>query len=218
MIISSLYNRFSFQIKLAYLKWHYICVYHTSVMYSWLALRFLRGSIIWLFFLTFVIMLCVWWSKHLFLCIITPRLLYFNVISYPSIYLSILFSHYVYCILFSIIIILDFCLFIFILFISAHFSPICMVFYSFTNSYPSILVSSAKIYGDIFPSFRYSSVRSLVNILNRRHDMLHPYPSPLPEWISSYFVGMVRLLNISCTPYMTSSFIFIFFIFSKRIY
>ena len=131
-------------------------------------------------------------------------------------HLLILFSHYVYCILFPIIIILDFCLFIFILFVSAHFSPIYIVFFSLSISYPRMLVSSAKIYGEIFPSFRYSSVRSFVKILKSRQDILHPYPNPLPECIFSYFVGMVKLLNISFTPSMTSSFISNFFIFSNN--
>ena len=79
-----------------------------------------------------------------------------------------------------------------------------------------MFVSSANIYGDIPPSFKNSSVRSLVNMLNSRHDILHPYPRPLPIGILPYFVGTDRLLNINLTPYITSSCMSSLFIFSNR--
>ena len=199
-IYSCLFIKFWFHIRLAYLKWHYMWVYHTSVIYSWFAFRFFKVVIIWLFFFTLAIMLSAYMSKDLFLYIITPNDLYFSARSYPAICFPMLFSHSVYFILLFIISILDFFLLIFIIFCSAHVSLIFIVFSSFSIFYPIMLVSSAKIYGDIYPSFKYSSVKSLVKMLNKRQDILHPCPSPLPIGMLSYFDGMVRLLNISFTP------------------
>ena len=156
--------------------------------------------IIWLFFLTLVIIFYAYRSKHLFLYIMTPSDLYCRAISYPAIYFPMLLSHSVNFILLFIISIFDFFLLIFIRFFSAQSSQILIVFFNLLIVYPNTFVSSAKIYGDISPSFRNSSVRSLVNILKRRHEILHPYPSPLPIGMLSCFVGIVKLLNISLTP------------------
>ena len=148
----------------------------------------------------------------------TPSDLYYSAISYPAIYFPILFSHSVNFILLFIINIFDFFLLIFIRFFSAQSSQILIVFFNLLIFYPNTFVSSAKIYGDISPSFRNSSVRSLVNILKRRQEMLHPYPNPLPIGILSCFVGIVKLLNISLTPWMTSSFMSRSSIFLNRSY
>ena len=50
-------------------------------------------------------------------------------------------------------------------------------------------------------------------MLNSRHDIPHPYPKPLPMWMFPNLVGIVRLLNIICTPSITSCLMLRSFIF-----
>ena len=65
-----------FQIRLTYLKWLYMCEYHTITLYSGLALILLRISIILLHLLAFLMMLWAYCPKRPSLYIITPRDLY----------------------------------------------------------------------------------------------------------------------------------------------
>ena len=94
--------------------------------------------------------------------------------------------------------ILVFFLFIYISFLSAHISLMSIALSRFFI--PTLLVSSAKICGCNSFSLRISSVKSLVKILNRRHEIPQPYPSPLPMWTLPNSDYITKLLNISWIP------------------
>ena len=98
---------------------------------------------------------------------------------------------------------------------TAHVSHVVTMVSKFYNVCPTILVSSAKIYGYMLGICSILSVRSFVKILNSRHDMLHPWPNPLPIFTFYGLASTTRLLNISFTPYITSWLILIFSIFSN---
>ena len=111
--------------------------------------------------------------------------------------------------------IFDFFLFSFIWLLMAHCSHMFIITSRFSSVCPTMLVSSANICGymSIYSSNR--SVRSFVKILNSIHEMLHPYPSPLPIFTGPSGDSISRLLNINWTPCMTLLLIFILIIFSK---
>ena len=95
----------------------------------------------------------------------------FVVVYYLMLFVSLCFSLSLRS---PMIIILDFFLLIFILFLSAHFSVIDIACVSLFIVVPNILVSSAKICGKRSFWASRSSVRSSVNMLNRRQDIPHP--------------------------------------------
>ena len=122
--------------------------------------------------------------------------------------------------LLSISMLFDFSALIFMQLLVAHYSVISIVFSSYIvylgSSVPIIVVSSAYIYGKTLPFNRFV-VRSLVNILNSRQDILHPCPNPLPICQVLECVCITRLLNIIFIPWMTIGSIFISYIFLNRI-
>ena len=126
------------------------------------------------------------------------------ILSFPSIYCFFIF--------FCLVRILDLFMLTYISFCSAQISHVSIVVSSFSVEYPTMLVSSAKICGVTSSISNILVVISLVKMLNNKHDMLHPYPNPLPIGMSSYGDYILRLLNISYIPYITSSFMFICFI------
>ena len=75
-----------------------------------------------------------------------------------------------------------------------------MVLSSFFKEDPTIFVSSANIYGYTLFIVSIYSVRSSVKMLNSRHEILHPYPNPLPMGRCPNLDSITRLLNISLTP------------------
>ena len=190
---------FAFQIILAYLKWLYMWEYHTITLYSGFALTRLRISIILLHFVVFATMFCACQVKSLSLWITTPRDLYWRAIPYPLYSLLRLFSHMSYFIYPCMNSILDFFLFIDMSLSTAHFSHMFMVRSRLESPMLAILVSSANICGYRTIYTRSQSVRSLVKMLNSRHEMPHPCPSPLPMWILPSFDQITRLLNIIWT-------------------
>ena len=170
-----------------------------------------------LFFILLMILLA-YCSIYPFLCSIVPRVLYDSLISYCWLLVFyIVFSHCSRYPYFSRNIILDFFLLIIILFYCAHSSAIYIALYSFCSVSPMIFVSSAYIYGYIDCSCMRDFIRSFVKILNSRHDILHPCPSPLPMCICSLSVYIYKLLNIIWTPCITLGCMFRSFIFWKRI-
>ena len=130
----------------------------------------------------------------------TPKDLYCSAIPYPLCYFSRANSHGLYFIRPSMKRILDFFLLIVISFLSPHLSPMSIALSRLLIPLLAILVSSAKSYGCRLTSYRISSVKSLVKMLNNRHDMPHPYPSPLPIFKFPSSEWITRLLNISCSP------------------
>ena len=175
-----------------------------------------RRLIILLFVFAVLVIAVSCLSNSPFLWIITPEDLYDNTIPYP-LYLSWLsFSHLLYFRSSSINIILDLFLFSFMWLFSAHYSHTSMTSSKLGSPTPSMLVSSANIYGQESYISSSSSVRSFVKMLKSRHDIPHPYPSPLPIYRFPSFDSIVRLLNINFSPCMTYSDIPIFSIFSNR--
>ena len=178
---------------------------------------FLRVLMRLLFFLTFLIRLSVCMPKHMFLYRMIPSDLQLFVSPQPLYSLWQLAYIFIVFILLFMSMIFDFFLFNFISFLLAHYSQMSIIVSKFSIVWPTMLVSSANIYGYMFGCSRIKSVRSFVNMLNNIHEMLHPCPNPLPILTDPYGDSISRLLNISYTPCMTSLLMFILAIFWKRI-
>ena len=112
--------------------------------------------------------------------------------------------------------ILDFFLLMDISFYSTQLSQTSSAVSRLLIARPAILVSSANNYGCRLISFKIISVKSLVKILNSKHEMPHPCPSPLPICMFPISDWMTKLLNISYTPWIVFSWMFKRLIFSNK--